>query len=322
MKPGLVKQGWSIIEPVSQDGSSRHYYRVEKNNRRAILMDCSGPETPGHSLKDYIRINEWLRSVDLNAPEIYEAGDDYAIVEDFGSISFKAALQTEGVEQIYGVATSVLNELAKAKNVPVLPEYKNSAIDKGHRRIIDWYVPAIKNQKNSSGLVEEYLDIWQEIEKNLPPLPMGFIHCDYHAENLMWVPHEKGLKRCGIIDFQGAMKGPLPYDMANILEDARTDAPPDVREFILSHYDSNYRKWYRIMGTQFHCRVIGQFIKMAVNGKPQYLQYIPRVQSYIQDALKDPLLAPLKKFFAENKIGFQTSPDITNIKTLVAPDAF
>ena len=58
----LQKHGWELIGAVGGDMSPRKYFRVSKNGRRAIFMDCSGPEAPGHKLSDYVRIAEWLRS--------------------------------------------------------------------------------------------------------------------------------------------------------------------------------------------------------------------------------------------------------------------
>ncbi len=322
--PAVLK-GWAVVAPVGQDGSTRHYSRIEKGGRTAILMDCSRGETPGHALKDFIRIGRWLSDIGLKTPEIIESDEKSGIliVEDFGDVSFKKAMAQTGADELYSLAADVLQEIGRHKSIPDLPDYHESAIHKGHRRVIDWYAPAMRQQRNPENFLGEYLAAWDEIEKNMPPCPQGFVHADFHVENLMFLPGEKGLKRCGILDFQGAMHGPLPYDLANLLEDARVDVSTEIKEKILKKCDENVRIWARILGTQFHCRVAGQFIKMAARDhKTGYLQYIPRVQRYIRSALQDPVLSPLKEFFDKSGISFTAPPDLKNIKALVAPDAF
>src|SRR5690606_39152237 len=117
----------------------------------------------------------------------------------------------------------------------------------------------------------------------------------------------------GILDFQGAMAGPMPYDLANLLEDARVDVPGDLRAAMLARYcadmsvqeEQDFRVWYRVLATQFHCRVAGQFIRLSVrDGKERYRAYIPRVAGYIRAGLRDPVLKPLKDWFDGQGIDF------------------
>ena len=72
-----------------------------------------------------------------------------------------------------------------------------------------------------------------------------------------------------------------------------------------SYSKETYLQWYRVLTTQFHCRLIGQIIRWAVKeNKPEYQQYLPRIATYIENALHDPLLLPIKQFFDEEKIDF------------------
>lgn len=324
MNTVLKEQGWEIVQTIAQDASARRYYRIAKGRDRAVLMEM-GEERA--TLGQYIKIAGWLNSIGLKAPEIYEADESagYALIEDFGDTSFRKAIaQGQAAKDIYGLASEVLGHLRAQKNMIALPDYHESNVHKGRRRIVDWYVPAVLGGKNPDGLVESYLAAWQEIENSLSPCPRGFIHGDYHLENLMLIHGAKGAARCGILDFQGAMTGPAPYDTGNLLEDARADVPPAIREGILGRHDEEFCLWYRVLATQFHCRVIGQFIKMAVEGeKPQYLPHVPRLAFYIGEALQSPVLAPLKRWFAEHKVGFDAAiPPVETIRTLIRPDAF
>ena len=286
-------------------------------------MDCGSSPTAAADITDFIAIGTWLNSIGLNAPDIYEQGRDYLVIEDFGSTTFKKAFAVEKSDDLYALAVEVLDHLRVQKNIPSLPDYYQSNVHKGRRRIIDWYAPLVRHEKNPEGFVEEYLAVWDEIEKSCSPGPEGFVHADFHLENLMWLPGENGIKRCGILDFQGAMHGPGAYDLGNLLEDVRIDVPVEIRDRYLAVYDEDFKARYRILTTQFHCRVLGQFIRLAAKDhKTGYLQYIPRVQSLIRQALQEPLLQPVKEFLDKNTISLEAQPDLNNIRSLVAEDAF
>lgn len=316
-----LSKGWSVIGRLGEDGSTRRYTRVQKNHVSAILMECKG-DTPGHRIDDFIRIGTWLRSIGLSAPEIYE-GDEaagYLVLEDFGDVSFKAALEKESPQKLYGLAADVLNHLRAVECPLVLPDYFRSHVHKGHRRIIDWYVPMVLGKFNDDALGESYLAAWQDVEDVLPEPQRGFLHIDFHAENLMFLPGKAGVKQCGILDFQGAMRGPAAYDLGNLLEDARIDVPDGIRQDILQRQEKDFVTWYRVLTTQFHCRLMGQFIKLAIGGKPQYLQYLPRVAAYLEHGLEDPLLKPVQSWFDQHGVTFGQVPRVD--VSLVRPDAF
>ena len=301
MNTFLQKHGYVIKEPLKHDASTRRYTRVAKNGHTAILMQDT-PNSP--DVERFVEIAEWLRSIGLSSPEIYEldATAGLMLLEDFGDTSFKTA---PNQETLYPIAADVLRHIARQDCPLTLPNYYDSAVHKNHRRVIDWYGPLERGQKNADGMVGEYLKIWQEIEASLPPCPQGFVHIDYHTENLMFLPKRQGLKQCGILDFQGGMIGPLPYDWTNLLEDARTDVSPSIQGELLKDKDEAFRVHYRVLATQFHCRVIGQFIRFAIlDNNPAYLKHIPRLQNYLREALKDPVLKPLNDFFAAYNIFF------------------
>lgn len=331
------------LSPVGEDCAFRRYFRARQpDGRTAILMeavpDGAAFATPGHNIHDFVRIDDYLRARGLNAPRIYsqDTENGYLLLEDFGSVSFKTALK-DGVsrEQLYELATDVLRflrERAVATDIN-LPRYYDSHVHIARRRLIDWYMPVLRQQRVADGIAGEYLDAWDRIEQSLPPVPQGFLHIDYHFENLMWLPEREGLMRCGILDFQGAMAGPLPYDLANLLEDARVDVPQDLREAMLARFcqgmtekeESVFRSWYRVLATQFHCRVLGQFIRLAVkDGKDRYLQHLPRLAGYIREGLRDPVLLPLKEWLESQDMDFSSVPeiDIDRIRPLMRPDAF
>lgn len=321
------------VLPLAEDWASRRYFRVrEEGGRSFVLMeaipDHTGHFTPGHKLSDFIRINKALRSVGIRAPEIIAADESegYLLLEDFGDVSVYAALDGgENPARLYERATDVLVAFRDRLKVDdlALPEYYEGHIHKGRQRIVDWYVPATRREKNRDGLLESYLFAWNGIEKSLPPCPVGFVHGDFHAQNLMLLPG--GM--LGVLDFQGALRGPLPYDLANLIEDIRRDVPADIHAAMLERYggDDCFLAWFRVLATQFHCRILGQVLRLAIiQQKTDFLKFIPRVQHYIRKALNDPVLAPLAQWMKEERIDLTVTDcfDPERVRLFIREDAF
>ncbi len=304
----------TLGKPAGQDVSSRRYFWVGRNNRTEILMeaipDKIGDNWPGHKMSDFVRIGEFLRANTLHTPEIYEVDYEggYMLLEDFGDISFKRAAEegTQSREDLYALATDTLIKICDLNDLPALPNYYKGRIHASHKDIIKGAIPHYSSHTNLDALEAEYLKIWREIEKTYPPCPQSFMHIDYHGENLMWLPAEEGTNRCGIIDYQEAMIGPCAYDLVNLLEDARIDVPMDIRTKMIDRYCATmtaeereiFTAWYRILGTQFHCRVLGLFIRLVHSeGKEKYRPFIPVLEKHLREGLQNPILAPLKRFF-------------------------
>ncbi len=320
------------LRPLAEDWASRRYFRVLKEDGSTVVLmesipDHTGSYTPGHKVSDFIRLARALREAGIQAPEILamEEGEGYLLLEDFGDVSvYKALEQGEDPDVLYREATDILVRLKDniKTNDLVLPDYYSSHVHKGRQRIVDWYIPATRGAKNPDGLVESYLAAWDAVEKHLPACPMGFVHGDYHAQNLMRLE-----STLGVLDFQGAMWGPLPYDLANLLEDIRRDVPKDIRAAMIEQYDGSevFAQWYRIMATQFHCRILGQTLRLAIaGGRPDFLKFIPRVQNYIRDALEDPVLKPLAQWMREEKVDLAAEGcfEPEKVKAFIRSDAF
>jgi aminoglycoside/choline kinase family phosphotransferase len=318
--------------PQGQDWASRRYLRVRTPDETFILMEAVPDHIPtatmGHKLSAFIKINEFLHRHGIHAPEIIaeDGYEGYVLLEDLGDTTVHAAMERGGDEMaLYGAATDILISMRDklgASNSLDLPRYEDSYINKGRQRIVDWYIPATRQAVNPDELLPSYLAAWDEITAQLPPPPIGFIHGDYHMQNLMLLPDGS----CGVLDFQDAMWGPQPYDLANLLENIRRDVPRGVYDAMLARYggDDTFRAWFRVMATQFHCRIIGQVLRLAVvSGKYELLQFMPRIQNYIREGLKDPVLKPLADWMKAERVDLTASNfDIEAIRPFIRPDAF
>jgi len=340
----IRSSGWAGASEVtvSGDWSQRRFFRLERKGRTAILMqsfpDDDPRASPGHRLRDFVRISKYLNDLGLSAPNVLAQDLEHGLllVEDFGSQDFLTLMtQSPHAERdMYLLATSALKYIyRKTEYIPIeLPDYFASYIHKGHRRVVDWYMPAILKRENTDAVVDDYLSVWKQIEKNLPQCRRRFLHGDFHPGNLMWLPERQGFSQAGFIDFQQAMMGPAPYDLVNLLEDARREVPIELRRECLATFVSglqaeerdSFLSWYPILATQFHCRVIGQAIRLAIRDKKtRLLSIIPVLRRHIIRDLSHPELKPLQDWFSSQGIDFTDTSviNVDEIAQFIRPDA-
>lgn len=324
----LEKSSWILTEKLPQDGGLRSYARVEKDGRKALYMDCGPLDAPGHvtRLSDFITIADWLRTLGLRTPEIYELDTlaNTAIIEDFGRISLKQAM-LDGADamRLYKDAAEILRIIQEADCPLKLPNFEDSFMRKARQRFVDWYVPVMRGKANAPSMVAEYHALWNDIERGIGAYEQSFMHVDFHVENLMYLGGS-GTGSIGIIDFQEGMIGPEAYDLSNLIGDMRADVPPEIQAELLRGKDENYLHWCRVLGTQFHCRLLGQILRWAfVENKTQYMQYYPRLIGYVDSALHDPVLRPFKDWLDGYGIVLKDASklDWESCREFIAPDA-
>ena len=132
--------------------------------------------------------------------------------------------------------------------------------------------------------------------------PACFVHRDYFAGNLLWLPQRGGIRRIGVLDFQDAAIGHPAYDLASLLQDARRDIPAAVAEHCMARYlaarpeldPTQFRAAYAACAAQRHLRVAGQWVRLALrDGRPGYLVHGPRTWRLLEQAVREPVAAPL-----------------------------
>lgn len=315
----LNQHGWgdATYEPLGADMGLRRYARLKRGSETALFMDMSRAGILETGLEAFVTIAQHFSRNSVNAPEIIAHGLDtgLSIIGDFGSESFGDARQN-GVsdEVIYQKATDVLIKIRDSATINVLHlnGYEETLIRKRLHQFVDYYMPLGADRLTTQADQDEFQLVLKQIEQTLPPCPMAICHADYHLENLMWCPDKPD--GYGLIDFQDAFWGPMPYDLLNLLEDARQTVPADIKQAMKDHYCANmtasereaFDAWYVYMSMHFHCRVIGLFIKFArENGGVQFLDHIPRLQGYITNNLKNPILKPLQEFISRHKVSFE-----------------
>ena len=99
--------------------------------------------------------------------------------------------------------------------------------------------------------------------------------------------------------------GPVTYDLVSLIEDARRDVSPVSAAAVKARYlaafpdldPGDFDRSMAVLGAQRHAKVIGIFTRLCVrDGKPIYLDHIPRVWRLLEAACRHPDLMPMRKW--------------------------
>jgi aminoglycoside/choline kinase family phosphotransferase len=296
--------GAARAEPLAQDASFRHYLRLTGGPRPAILMDAPPPE----DIRPFVRIARHLAGIGASVPDIFATDETEGLLleEDFGDDLLQDRIGPGFREHGSGLFDAVVDVLAAMQCAPAppdLPAWDTSAMaGTALANLFDWWWPAM-----FGGLApdEARQDFAAAIETALAPVaagPICFVHRDFFAGNLIWLPRRQGIRRVGVLDFQSAALGHPAYDLASLLQDARQDIPAAVTEPAIERFlaarpelkQGEFRAAYAVCAAQRHLRVAGQWVRLARrDGRPGYLRHGPRTWRLLDEAVREPAAAPL-----------------------------
>lgn len=297
----LSNIGWdnANITALAGDASFRRYFRVQKNDKYAMLMDAPPPhEDP----KPFINVAQYLTNAGFRAPQIFGSDLEHGLVliEDFGDQRMREHLDDapDDEDAIYKQAIDIIIKLADAKPANAAA-YDQAVYLREVNLLPEWYLPAVNITANAA----QYEILWQSALQPLSGAKQVTVLRDYHAENIMLLPDGD----MGIIDFQDALVGHQAYDLVSLLQDARRDVSADLEQKMLQYYmeqtgvSDEFLNHYAILGAQRNAKIIGIFARLCFrDGKRKYLDYLPRMWALLERDLHNPALGELKLWFDDN----------------------
>ena len=294
------------IRWLAGDASARRYARVVLGDKTAMVMDTPAV---GENFTDFVRIDEHLLDAGYSVPKILarDMENGFLLLEDFGDDSFTRILANDAgrEHELYETAVDLLVECHNLPKIS-LPDYNMEVYLREVSLFPDWFLPKILGAEKAADLREEYMQIWRDILQEADLQENIFVHRDFHADNLMWLPQREGAKRVGLLDFQDALLGDPAYDMVSLLEDARRDVAPEFAQKMprkmIERYlqktganEQQFHTAYSVLGAQRNSKIIGIFVRLCVrDGKQNYLQFLPRVWAHLERDLQHDLLTPLR----------------------------
>jgi len=299
----LAAAGWggALVEPLAGDASFRRYFRVTNGGSSAMLMDAPPPQ---EDTGPFLDVSVWLAAHGHRAPAIHaeDRVRGWVLLEDFGIDRMRDWLDEhpEAEEATYRTAIDALVALHKSPPGP-FPPYDMDVYQREAALLPEWFAPAAGFEADAAS----YAAAWEEVLAPLLPrqIPGVTVLRDYHAENIMLLPDGSQ----GLIDYQDALVGHPAYDLVSLLQDARRDVSPQLERAMLDHYAARidtgpeFEADYARLGAQRNAKIVGIFTRLWVrDGKPRYLDFIPRVWDYLERDLAHPALAPVARWFDAN----------------------
>jgi aminoglycoside/choline kinase family phosphotransferase/dTDP-glucose pyrophosphorylase len=298
---GAVGPGLALLV---EQGSDRKFLRMPAGKSSCVLM-FSPPEDPDN--RRFVEIGRFLAELDLGAPRLLavSADDSSAVLEDLGDErlyeSARAEADPKKLEQLYSKVVSFLAELgARAtERIAECPAANCRALDYEQLRWESGYFrenflgrllgfPAAE----TAALDEEFDRLARAVEAQ----PRIFMHRDFQSQNIIV---KDG--RVRIVDFQGARRGPLGYDLASLLRDAYVDLPGELRARLAEQYRGQlaelggpdvsadlFREHLVLAGLQRSMQALGAFCFLSlVKGKESFRRFIAPGLERLSDGLAE-----------------------------------
>lgn len=290
---------WCLLDG---DGSDRQWYRLQSGDQSLVAADHGLKKSPGIlEVDSFVAIGRHLTQCRLPVPEIhgYDLFSGWVFLADMGDTHLqtaaKAAGTPEGVLALYQSAIDALILFSQDGIKGFDPSWTCQSTDYDRALILErecaYFVDAF---------LRKYLGLQLDSDPLLPAFKaiadgalsgglMGLMHRDFQSRNIMI---SEG--RPGIIDFQGARRGPIQYDLASLLIDPYVGLSEDLHEILYQYALSrireridvnpdSFRKCYEFCRVTRNLQILGAFgFLTRVKHKPHFERYIPTALSSLK----------------------------------------
>lgn len=292
-----------LIEPLASSGSNRRYYRLTSED--FTLIGVYGQSKEENNA--FIKLAKHFHNQKLNVPKVFKVSKDmhYYIQEDLGDAvlfdAIKAGRNTgvfshgeiellhKTIEKLADFQVKGAKELDFDLCYPQ-PEFNERSIhwDLNYFKYSFLKTTGMEFQEN---LLED--DFERMAQKLLQDKTNTFLLRDFQSRNVMLVDGEPYF-----IDFQGGRKGPVYYDVASFLWQAKANYPDKLRYELIDTYITALNKHYPIDKNHFleQLRHFVLFRTLQVLGaygfrgyfekKPHFLQSVPFALNNLREILK------------------------------------
>lgn len=287
------------LAPASSDASFRRYFRITATTGTLIVMDAPPPQ---ENCAPFIDVAHRLAQVGLNVPKILaqDLAQGFLLLSDLGPTTYYARIQA-GIDDVtlqnmYREALVALVRLQTARQ-DGLANYDEMRLKDELGLFIEWYVRVHCKTSLAPAALEALEQGFNLLVKHNAAQPRVLVHRDFHSPNLMFCQQPEHGNNPGILDFQDAVSGPISYDLASLVFDARTTwEEPQQLDWAIRYWElarkqglavasdfADFHRDYEWMGLQRNLRILGVFARLNHrDGKSAYLAHMPRVNQYVR----------------------------------------
>lgn len=284
------------IEPLTQDASTREYFRVNWSGEKAIACVYPFNDLCKGQFDACLDVTNVFISADLIVAKILASDAEKGIIihEDFGDTILRDVLLQSNEaerERLLNEAIALIAKIQAATPKAIEQNSISSKLKFDEEKLL-WELNFFKTHyfeslmktplkvEENDAIEKEFIELAKELESCATVLT----HRDFHAANLMVQNNE--LK---IIDHQDARLGSTAYDLVSLLLDRVTTLPTpewlaEKRRFFLDEREKlglekideiEYANEFRLQTVQRCLKAIGTFsFQSSFRGKTHFIQYI------------------------------------------------
>ena len=325
--PAALELDVASLATASSDASFRRYFRIAAAQGTLIVMDAPPPQ---ENCRPFVEVAHRLAAVNLNVPQILaqDLAQGFLLLTDLGPTTYydsiQAGLDDSHLQQLYREALAALVQMQGA-DATDLPLYDSTRLKEELGLFVEWYVTVHCKVSLDVSALKGLDQVFDLLVARNAAQPRVLVHRDFHSPNLMHCTRPEFGANPGILDFQDAVSGPITYDLASLVMDARTTwEEPQQLDWAIRYWElarkkglpvpadfADFHQDYEWMGLQRNLRILGVFARLNHrDGKAAYLAHIPRVNQYVRQvagrylAFK-PLLRILDKLDqVQTKVGY------------------
>lgn len=287
---------------LTASGSNRRYYRIYSDDKQVSLIGVQG--TSRDENHAFLKMDEHFLRQGLNVPRVLAASDDEMayVQEDLGdTLLFNYIAE--------GRKTGVFCESEKVmlrRTIRALAQFQVKAAEEFDFRVCypqpEFNLRSIRWDLNyfkycflkATGLEFQEDKLENEFERLAYILLQqkqmnAFMYRDFQSRNVMVAPSQENPEELVpyFIDFQGGRRGPVYYDVASFLWQAKANFHDELRHELIDEYLDELGKYMPVDREEFYAtlRHFVLFRTMQVLGaygfrgyfekKPHFLQSIP-----------------------------------------------
>ncbi len=231
------------VVPLPQSGSNRQYVRLANGPNTAIgVLGNNDKENNA-----FVYCSEHFKAQGLPVPELYvsDLANQVYLQEDLGDQSLYGLIhqlrptpQGNFPKELVAIYQKCIDKLIDlqvdgASGFDFGQCYPRSAFDKQSMmwdlNYFKYYFAKLANIEFDEQALEDDFHRFADYLLSIPT--QYFMHRDFQSRNIMLKEEE-----VFFIDYQGGRKGPLQYDLASLLFQAKANIPYDIRAELLNYY--------------------------------------------------------------------------------------
>ena len=317
------------VAELPSSGSNRRYFRIGGPAGSLIAVEGTCVEEN----KAFIAISRHFRSKGLNVPQVFAVSEDSMIYlqEDLGDMmlfNYLAPARERGkyTEEEKGVLLKAISYLPDlqfrgGEGLDYSVCYPQQEFD---RRMISFdqnyfkycFLKATGLEFSEIRLDEDFRRMADVLMRSMDDT---FLYRDFQARNVMLVEGEPWF-----IDFQGGRKGPIYYDVASFIWQAKAGYPESLKVEMIDAYLESLRRYREISREEFIAtlrhfvlfrtlQVLGAYgFRGYFEKKPHFLQSVPYAMANLKRLLNEPFEE--YPYLTEILTALTKMPELTEIK--------